>query len=151
MSLDAFVTRISPEGKMLFSSYFGSSGLDGISDLKWRPDGVIVVVGSVGAADFPLKEPIQTTISPRTGLLSAFLMILADDGSSIRYSTFIGGTSSGGPTALVLDSKGTIYVVGIAADRGYPTKNPLFAEAEDYHGFLTIFHSCPKQHLLDIT
>jgi len=146
-SSDAFLTRISPEGKIVFSTYFGGSGLDGFWAVKWRQDGVIILTGLTTSNDFPLKDPIQTTASPRTGYSSIFLTMIADDGSAVRYSTYFGGTSSTTGTALALDQLGKIYVAGYGDDRGYPLKNPLFAEAEGFHGTLTIFDPTGKQRL----
>lgn len=137
--MDAFLTRISPEGKILFSTYFGGEGAEGFWDVKWRKDGVLVLTGGTSSTDFPLKEPIQSTGTLRNGYNSVFLTILAEDGSAVRYSSFVGGSSSGDGNKLALDSVGRIYLVGGVNDRGYPTKNPLFAEAEGYHAFLTIF------------
>ena len=99
-NFDAFLTRISPEGKILFSTYFGGSGLDGFWAVKWRADGVVILTGQTTSKDFPLKDPIQTTASPRTGFYNIFLTMIADDGSAVRYSTYFGGTSSTAGTAL---------------------------------------------------
>ena len=62
-----------------------------------------------------------------------------------HYSTYIGGQSAGGSRCVALDRSGRIYVAGGVSDRGFPLKNPLFAEAEGTHGFLTIFDRSGKE------
>ena len=144
---DAFIARVSPEGRLLFSTYLGGSGLDGIFAMKWRKDGVLILTGVTGSTDFPLKDPIQSTTSPRTNWAWPFLSIIADDGSAMLYSSFYAGPSIGYGIALAIDPGGRIYVTGYLGDRGYPVKNPLFAEAEGYHGYLTIFDTKGKERL----
>ena len=146
-SLDGFLTSISPDGKIRFSTYFGGEGLDTFRDLKWRNDGVVVLAGMTSSVDFPLKNPIQTSGTPRGGFGSAHLVLIADDGRSLLYSSYIGGSAAGDVGAVAIDGAGRIYVGARVSDRGFPMKNPLFSEAEGYHGALTIFDPSAKQRI----
>ena len=146
-AIDGFLTSITPDGNIRFSTYLGGGAIDTFRDLKWRKDGVVVLVGMTTSDDFPLKNPIQMTGSPRGGMGSAYLVLITDDGSSLIYSSYIGGTSFGDVGAVALDQSGRIYVGASAGDRGFPVKNPLFSEAEGFHGALTIFDPSAKERI----
>jgi uncharacterized protein (TIGR03437 family) len=141
------LTRVSPDGKLFFSTIFGGAGLDRFQSVKWRSDGVLVIAGSTTSPDFPLKDPIQTTVSANIGYENVTLTMISDDGSQLLYSTYFGGPAWAYTTNLVLDKEGRIYILGYGAGRGFPVRNPLFADAEGYHGSLTIFDRTGKQRL----
>jgi len=145
---DAHLTKISADGKLVFSTYLGGGGSDRINAIQWRPDGTLILVGSTFSTDFPLKDPIQpATTAWRNGWNYGFLAMIPDDGSSLRYSTFYGGDSIDCGVSLTLDAAGRIYVTGSLSGRGFPLKNPLFSEAEGEHGSLTIFDSAGRERL----
>ena len=146
-SMDAFLTRITPEGKIVFSTYFGGSGLEGFADVKWRSDGLLILTGSTASADFPLKDPIETAVSPRTGFTNPFLVFISEDGANLIYSTFFGGRSVGWGSRLALVQDGRIFVAGGSSDRGYPLKNPLFGDSDGEKGFVTIFDRTGRDRL----
>lgn len=143
----AFLTRISPEGKVLFSTYFGGPSSGALADVKWKSDGVLVLAGGTNADNLPLKDPIQSAMTPIPGWPHAYLAMIADDGSSIRYSSYVGGSSASWPRALAIDQRGRIYVTGYANFRGFPLKNALYAEADGLHGFLTVFDPTGQERL----
>jgi len=145
--LDAFLTRITPDGKIVFSTYFGGSGLEGFWDVKWRSDGVLILTGGTASADFPLKDPIESAGTPRTGYNNPFLVFISDDGAKLIYSTFFGGRAVGNGNRLALGPDGRIYVAGWINDRGYPLKNPLFGDSGGDKGFVTIFDRTGRDRL----
>lgn len=145
--MDAFLTRITPEGKIVFSTYFGGSGLDGFWDVKWRSDGVLILTGGTASADFPLKDPMETAVSPKTGYPNPFLVFISDDGAKLMYSTFFGNKASGEGSFLALDKEGRIYVAGSIHDKGFPLKNPLFGETDGGKSFVTIFDRTGRERL----
>ena len=125
----------------------GGTQSQGFSDVRWRPDGVLVLIGSTYLDDLPLKDPIQSTISSRPNWTHAYLTMINDDGSSLRYSSYIGGSSASIARALTIDERGRIHVTGFANFRGFPLKNALYDEAEGFHGFLTVFDPTGQERL----
>ena len=93
---DAFVARLSPDGSTLrWATYLGASkNTDLANDVAVDAAGDVYVVGETNANDFPgaSASPIRSA-NPlgRDG----FVVKLAGDGSSLLWSTYIGGTSSG--------------------------------------------------------
>jgi len=122
---DAFLTKIDKSGRMVFSTYFGGVGRQSFRTIVVRPQGDLVLVGESSTTDYPLKDAIQTTITPRTGYATSTLTILTGDGRDITYSTFLAGDTASGGQAVALDSTGNIYVAGVILDPGLPLKNPF--------------------------
>jgi len=56
---DAFVVKVNPKGKLLFSTYLGGSGHDGGASIAVDADGNAYVLGSTSSLDFPTVNPMQ--------------------------------------------------------------------------------------------
>ncbi|MGH8325062.1 MAG: SBBP repeat-containing protein, partial [Steroidobacteraceae bacterium] len=84
------------------------------------------VTGSTCSFDFPIHDAFQGGLKdPMHG--DAFVTKLSPDGTSLIYSTFLGGTGAGtsGDLAegIAVDSSGNAYVTGSAASTNFPTQN----------------------------
>lgn len=83
------------------------------------------MTGFTASADFPTVNPIQQAIS---GSSDGFVVKIDSTGSSIIYSTFLGG--NGGSEAgigIAVDSSGNAFVVGSTESTDFPTVNPIQA------------------------
>ena len=56
-----------------------------------------------------------------------FLTKLSPSGSSLVYSTFLGGSGDDGAGSLALGSDGSAYVAGATSSTDFPTANPIRA------------------------
>jgi hypothetical protein len=103
---DAFVTKLNPAGKLLYSTYLGGSGTDvgtGIAvDLL---SGNAYVCGNTASSDFPTANALQTTNGG-----GAFVTQLNPAGRLV-FSTFLGGNNDGA-AAIAVDLIGNAYVIG---------------------------------------
>lgn len=145
---DAFLTKVSPEGKMLFSTYYGGrTGWDNFRTVQWRSDGMLIIGGGSTSTDYPLKDPVQAEMTPRTGFSTGILTLIRDDGSAVVYSSYIGGPSFSDVSRIVVDGGGKIVVVGFVWDRAFRLKNPLFTTEGESGGYLSIFDSSGKELL----
>ncbi len=114
---NAFVSKLSPDGSALvYSTYLGGSGLkittngvdffDGDSPLRMAVDGAgsAYVVGTAYSTDFPTTTgAYQVTNKAAANFASnAFVAKLSPNGSSLAYSTYLGG-SGVSPTSLPND------------------------------------------------
>jgi hypothetical protein len=126
----AFVTKINSAGTdLLFSTFLGGSGGDGASALALDGDGNIYVTGTTSSADFPTMNALQPLLA---GSSDAFVAKLASDGSTLIYSTYLGGSgdenlpqngvNSG---AIAVDAAGAVYVTGNTTSSDFPTVNPV--------------------------
>jgi hypothetical protein len=113
---NAFVAKLTADGSALvYSTYLGgSSGTDRAFGIAVDAAGNAYVSGLASSPDFPRT----THIGPPGG---GFVAKLEPTGSSLVYSTTIGGAGAHG---IAVDGAGSAYVVG-GAGSGFPTVNAL--------------------------
>lgn len=119
---DGFLTKLSPTGAKLYSTYVGGSGDDRIMTVAVDSSGAVYLGGNTTSPDFPTVNAFQPA---NAGGQDGFVTKLAPGGSSLVFSTYFGG--SGGMTstpesinALALDASGNIYVAGSTPSTDLP-------------------------------
>jgi len=124
---DVFISKIDPNGKVLFTDTFGGKGSDTGTAIALDPSGNIYIAGATSSPDFPLSNALQTQSSiysglfSPTGLTTGFIIKLSNDGSTILYSTYFGGTQGASSiAALATDAKGNLYLTGSSAASDFP-------------------------------
>src|SRR5579863_258314 len=80
---DVFVTKLDPNGKILFTDTFAGKGVDTGSAIAVDPSGNIYIAGTTSSPDFPLSKALQT--QPNTTYGTGFIVKLSNDGSTILY------------------------------------------------------------------
>ena len=121
-SSNAFITKLSSAGSDLhYSTYLGG-------DVSGRGSGIFVdssnyayITGSTSSENFPTKNPYQSSLA---GGGDSFAIKLSTSGSSIVYSTYLGGDSGEGGKGVVVGSDNCAYIVGNTLSMNYPTQNP---------------------------
>ncbi|MHA2425119.1 MAG: SBBP repeat-containing protein [Candidatus Thorarchaeota archaeon] len=122
--LDAVIVKYSPNGTLLFCTYFGGSALDWAYGISVDSDDNIVFTGHMTSPDYPVVNAIQEEIG---GLNDAVVTKLSPDGQTILFSTFIGGPDEDLGLTLEIDSDGWIILAGLARS-GYPVYNAVQGE-----------------------
>jgi hypothetical protein len=128
---DLFVTKISATGNsLIYSTYLGGGGSDGSSMgaiqfniLAVDDSGSAYVTGQTSSSDFPTQNPFQTY----QGSKDAFVTKLSSSGSSLMYSTYLGGAAFDEGQGITVDSRGSVYVSGRTGSSDFPTLNPYQA------------------------
>jgi hypothetical protein len=116
-SVDAFVLELaSSGGSLIFSTYLGGSGDDVANGVAVDTTGVYVV-GSTGSANFPV--PTGSFQGALVGASNGFVTKLNTSGSSLDYSTYLGGSSDF--AAAVAVNSGQAYVTGATSTPTFPT------------------------------
>jgi hypothetical protein len=121
---DAFVTKINTTGTALvYSTYVGGSGGDGGHGIALDTAGNAYVMGFTGSTDFPgtAASPIQSTHGggPHSGG-DAFVTKLNTTGTSILYSTYLGGSEPDYGYGIAVDAAGSAYVTGFTGSPDFP-------------------------------
>jgi hypothetical protein len=130
---DAYVTKLNAAGSALeYSTYIGGATA-GDSGLAIAIDGTgrAYITGSTGSTDFPTTAgAYDTTYNAASGAANAFVTKLSPDGSSLDYSTYLGGFNTSGffdvGWGIGVDSTGAVYVAGDADSTNFPTTPGAF-------------------------
>ncbi len=118
---DVFVTELSPAGSLVYSTYIGGASNDSGNAIAVDGSGNAFVAGGTNSSDFPTQGPIQTF----KGVVDAFVLELNATGSTLTYSTFVGGSGSDVATGVALDSAGSAYITGSTTSTDFPTQSPI--------------------------
>jgi hypothetical protein len=118
-----FVARLSSAGQLEQVTFIGGHGDDRTTDLDVAADGSVVLAGSTDSADFPVLNAFQSELGKIYD--SGFLLRLMPGGSSMAFSTYLGG-SNGSDAALsvALGPSGDIYISGSAGSTDFPLVQP---------------------------
>lgn len=117
---DAFVMKLYPINKFVFSTFIGGSGSDIGRAIEIGKDGNIYFAGITLSDDFPVKSPIHRFSS---GGFDIFLAILDPPGNVLKFSTFWGGEGDDNPFDLATDKTGAVYIAGRTTSYAFPLKN----------------------------
>ena len=120
---DAFVVKLDPSGSQtLYATYLGGDGLDSGQAVAVDEDGNAYVGGFTSSTDFPTLAPLQGTSG---GDFDGFVAKLDPTGSSLVYSTYIGGSGRDFVLGIDVDDVGQVYMTGDVESVDFPTLNPL--------------------------
>ena len=81
------------------------------------------VTGITSVTDFPVNNALQSSFGGPNG--DAFIAKISSDGSTLLYSTFLGGNNTDQGNAIAVDSTGAVWVTGVTESTNFPTVNPL--------------------------
>jgi hypothetical protein len=124
--LDGFVSKLSSGGgTLLYSTYLGGSGSDGIAGLAVNSAGMAFVTGSTTSTNFPVTPSAFKKTLP-AGATNAFVTALQPDGKSLYYSTLLGGSKNTGATSIFVDPAFNAWVGGGTSDADYPVTSNAF-------------------------
>ena len=85
------------------------------------------VTGNNLNGGFPVKDTLQT--NPNTASFEAFVAKLAPDGSTLVYSTYLGGTGNDLGLGVAVDLLGSAYVAGSTQSPDFPTTPGAYQQA----------------------
>jgi hypothetical protein len=109
---------------LVYSTYLGGSSDDRGEDIAVDGNGNAYVTGITTSSNFPVQNPYQTY----QGNYDIFVTKLSSSGSSLIYSTYLGG---GGDdhygNGIAVDDSGNAYVTGSTTSSDFPTVNPYQA------------------------
>jgi Beta-propeller repeat len=120
---DSFVTKLNATGTALvYSTYLGGSDDDYGLGVVVDTAGNAYLVGSTESGNFPMTEPFQAT---NAGSLDIYVTKLDPGGSTLVYSSYLGGSSVDAPVGIALDSAGALYLTGYISSANFPMVTPL--------------------------
>ena len=127
-----------------YASYLGGTSTDNIGNfigpghtsptqgIAVDAQGSVYVTGYTYSTDFPTQNPYQSTppakmsgISPGQWT-SAFVTKFSPDGSSLIYSTYLGGNGYDYGYAIAVDSNGNAYITGSTTSPDFPVTSGAY-------------------------
>ncbi len=125
----AYVTEVNAAGTVLvYATYLSGSNNDWGTGIAVDTSNNAYVTGYTTSPDFPNAWAAQTTLA---GLQDAFVSKLNANGTTLGYSTFLGGSqapNASGITAanaIALDPGRTAYVTGWTNTTDFPLVDPI--------------------------
>jgi hypothetical protein len=115
---DIFLSKISLNGTLIYSTYIGGPSNDYATDLAIDSSGNLYICGyTYSSTGFPLKNAYNSTHS---GDSDAFIMKLNNDGNQILYSTYLGALNSDVANGIEVDEQGNSYITGYTYSSNFP-------------------------------
>ena len=123
---DAFAFKLDlATNTLVYSTYLGGGSDDEGNGITVDGSGSAYLTGYTKSTDFPVASAIQSTKgSDGCGAppcADAFITKLDASGSSLAYSTYLGGSGDDYGQAVVLDGLGGAYVTGYTLSSDFPT------------------------------
>jgi len=123
---DSFLTKLNPTGSSLsYSTYIGGQADEIVESVAVDSGGNAYMTGVTNSADFPTTPGVfDTTYNDGAGLGNpgdAFVSKLNASGSSLSYSSFLGGYKQDWGEGIAVDASREAYVTGLTDSNNFPT------------------------------
>jgi uncharacterized repeat protein (TIGR01451 family) len=138
---DAFVVKLNRTGSALvYATYLGGVHNDSGYGIAVDDEGNAYVTGDTLSADFPTvnaAQPVSGGGGPFEG--DAFIAKLNPTGSTLLYSTYLGGGGDELSYGIALDAQKDAYVTGYTSSTNFPTvkapqPDPSFGQGLNVYG-----------------
>jgi hypothetical protein len=111
-SYDVFVTKLNSTGSaLIYSTYIGGSNVDQAYGIAIDGSGNAYITGSTSSNDFDITSGAFQTTKIGTQK-DVFVTKLNSTGTSLIYSTYIGGSDHDYGNAIAIDGSGNAYITG---------------------------------------
>jgi len=152
-AVNAFVTEVNSAGTgLVYSTFLGGSGIapqacgsdctesgsgDAGSAIAVDSLGNAYVTGDAISSNFPTTSGAYQTVNNAAGYpgsksfigVNAFITKLNPGGSTLLYSTYLGGSSQDYGYGIALDGVGGVYVAGQTSSTNFPTTTGSYQPA----------------------
>jgi len=123
---DVFVCKVNPSGtRLLYSTYIGGYDYDFGEGIAIDDAGRAYIVGDTMSEDFNVTPDALYPEYP-SRLRNGYLLRLSEDGSTLEYSTFIGGSRTDHCYDIDVDKDGYVYVTGATGSSDFPITQGAF-------------------------
>jgi hypothetical protein len=121
-AFDVFAAKLSGSGNsVVFSTYLGTTGTEQGLAVCADGTGAAYVAGFTSSSDFPTENAYQET--HQGGTWDAFVTKFTAAGSSLIYSTYLGGSGMDYGCGMTVDGDGAVYVTGYTFSTNFPAEN----------------------------
>ncbi len=125
-TLDVFLLKLSPNGStLLYSTYISGSGNEYGRSIVLDSAGNIYITGETTSTDFPTSSNALNQ-TKNGGVTDAFIMKLAQNGSTILYSSYLGGSGDDDAYSIALDPLNNMYITGTTESVNFPVTSGAY-------------------------
>lgn len=131
---DAFVTKINPTGtSLIYSTYLGGNSFDWGKAIAVDAVGNAFIAGETESSNFDTTAGAFQTVfgSSSSSYADAFVTKMNPTGTSLIYSTYIGGISAEIGSDIYIDPFGAAYVGGASYSLDYPVTSGSYQSIKD--------------------
>jgi fibronectin type 3 domain-containing protein len=135
-AVDMFILKLSGNnGSLLYSSYIGGSGVESALSMDIDSEGNAWATGITTSSDFPLVQ--SSLYKVYNGSNDAILFELSENGTTLLYSTYIGGTADDRGYKVLVDAADNVWVAGTTGSANFPVtpdayKNTISGSTDIY-------------------
>ena len=134
---DGFAAKIASNGsKLIYSTFLGGKSFDGVNGIAVDSKGAAYLTGQTGSPDYPVVKAYQSALK---GQANAFVTKLDPTGSKLEFSSYLGGSSIDGSSAIALGGDGEIYLAGQTSSMDFPLVKAF--QTINHEGFFDSFVS----------
>jgi len=131
LSSDGFIFKLNSTGSsMIFSTFLGGKGRDGVYAICLDKYSNIYASGLTESANFPVRtnafDLSYNNLMTGGVFGDVFISNLTSDGSVLINSTFFGGRGTERANAIAIDNEGHIYITGSTNSVDFPTTRRAF-------------------------
>jgi uncharacterized repeat protein (TIGR01451 family) len=136
---DAFIVRLGATGTLDYLASLGGNETDEARGVAVDANNNAYIVGSTNSPNFPMANAFQPALS---GISDAFLTQINSSGSSLNYSTFLGGSGPEQGRAVAVRGANA-YITGQTTSQNFPLVNAFKATLPDFDtdAFVTKFNT----------
>ena len=117
---DAFVTKLSPEGSLIYSTFLGGERAEGGEGIAVDASGNAYIGGMTTSRTFVIS-PGAFQSAHAAGGFDAFIVKVNAAGSAFVYGTFLGGSGDDEVRGIAVDNFGVVTAVGDGPSKDFPT------------------------------
>ena len=107
---------------LVWSTYLGGGSSESANAVHWRTGDGVLAAGWTGSMDFPTVPGAFR----ETGMRDAFVSKLSEDGETLIFSTYLGGSQGEEVRALGVGPGGTVVVAGWTGSPDFPVTAGAF-------------------------
>jgi len=117
---DAFLTKLQPDGDLVWSTYLGGLNNDGGNGIALDTNNNIYLTGYTSSSDFPIVNPIPGFKYKRP-FQDAFITMVNANLTSLNFSTYLGGNLDETGTGIAVSDPQNIFISGYTTSYDFPT------------------------------
>ncbi len=122
---DGYISKYDADFNLIYTTYFGGCGNDGIRALAIDVNDNVYVAGLTLSDDFPLRTPVQTSLAQSRfstePVQSDGFYAKLDKSGALLYSSYLGGNGRDGIRDIAVDADENLYVTGFTHSTDLPT------------------------------